>query len=129
MHQLPFTLPENLPLQQIFIKAKESIQSYFPVVSRDGKLMGVISLRDIRPLLMEEGLMNLIIAKDIVDENYIYLTPEDTLDTAMKKFALKDLGQLPVVDAKDPKKLIGMLKRTDVINAYNNAILKRTMEE
>ncbi len=122
-------ISEDLPLREVLSKAKESVQSYFPVLSRDGKLKGVISLRDIRPLLMEEDLMNLIIAKDIVDEDYIYLTPEDTLDAAMKKFALKDLGQLPVVDAKDPKKLLGMLKRTDVINAYNNAILKRTMEE
>ncbi len=120
--------PEDLPLYQIFTKAKESVQSYFPVVSHQGELMGVISLRDIRPLLMEEDLMNLIIAKDIVNENYIYLTPDDTLDTAMKKFAQKDLGQLPVVDAQNPKKLLGMLKRTDVINAYNNAILKLTME-
>ena len=120
--------PEDLPLHQIFTKAKESVQSYFPVVSHQGELMGVISLRDIRPLLMEEDLMNLIIAKDIVNENYIYLTPDDTLDTAMKKFAQKDLGQLPVVDAQNPKKLLGMLKRTDVINAYNNAILKLTME-
>lgn len=121
-------IPEDLPLHQILIRAKESVQSYFPVVSRNEELLGVISLRDIRPLLMEEELMNLIIAKDIVDENYLYLTPEDTLDTAMKKFALKDLGQLPVVDVKNPKKLLGMLKRTDVINAYNNVILKLSME-
>lgn len=120
--------PEDLPLHQILNRAKESVQSYFPVISRNGELLGVISLRDIRPLLMEEELMYLIIAKDIVDENYLYLTPEDTLDTAMKKFALKDLGQLPVVDAENPRKLLGMLKRTDVINAYNNAILKREME-
>ncbi len=121
-------LPEDMPLREVLTKAKESIQSYFPVISRNGDLMGVISLRDIRPLLMEEDLMNLIIAKDIVDEDYIYLTPDDTLDTAMKKFALKDLGQLPVVDAKNKKKILGMLKRTDVINAYNNAILKSSME-
>jgi len=121
-------IPEDLPLRQILMRAKESVQSYFPVISREGKLLGVMSLRDIRPLLMEEELMNLIIAKDIVDENYLYLTPEDNLDTAMKRFAQKDLGQLPVVDPQNPKKLIGMLKRTDVINAYNNAILKRDME-
>ena len=121
-------IPEDLPLRQILMRAKESVQSYFPVLSRNGELLGVISLRDIRPLLMEEELMNLIIAKDIVDENFLYLTPEDNLDTAMKKFAQKDLGQLPVVDPQNHKKLIGMLKRTDVINAYNNAILKQSME-
>ncbi len=122
------TLPEDLPLRQILMRAKESVQSYFPVISRNGDLLGVISLRDIRPLLMEEELMNLIIAKDVVDEDYIYLTPDDNLDTAMKKFAQKDLGQLPVVDPKNHRKLLGMLKRTDVINAYNNAILKLSME-
>ena len=121
-------LPENLPLQQILERAKESVQSYFPVLSQSGELLGVISLRDIRPLLMEEELMNLIIAKDIVDENFLYLTPEDNLDTAMKRFAQKDLGQLPVVAAANNKELVGMIKRTDVINAYNNAILKQEME-
>jgi hypothetical protein len=40
-----------------------------------------------------------------------------------------DIGQLPVVDRRNPKKVVGMLKRTDVIVAYNNAVVRRGVEE
>jgi CIC family chloride channel protein len=46
----------------------------------------------------------------------------------MGKFGIKDIGQLPVVDRKNPKKVVGMLKRTDVIVAHNNAVLRRSLE-
>ncbi len=41
---------------------------------------------------------------------------------------MKDIGQLPVVDKDNPKRVVGMLKRTDVIVAYNNAVLRRGLE-
>ena len=34
----------------------------------------------------------------------------------------------PVVDRNNLKKVVGMLKRTDVIVAYNNAVLRRSLE-
>ena len=39
-----------------------------------------------------------------------------------------DIGQLPVVDKDNPKRVVGMLKRTDVIVAYNNAVVRRSIE-
>jgi CIC family chloride channel protein len=56
------------------------------------------------------------------------LTTDENLHDAMGKFGIKDIGQLPVVDRKNPKKVVGMLKRTDVIVAYNNAVLRRSLE-
>jgi CIC family chloride channel protein len=119
---------EIMPLSGFLHFIKESIHMYFPVVNDKEELVGIISLRDIRPILMEESLMDLVIAKDIMTEDVITLTTDENLYDAMGKFGIKDIGQLPVVERDNPKRVVGMLKRTDVIVAYNNAVLRRSIE-
>ncbi len=119
---------EIMPLSGFLHFIKESIHMYFPVVNDKEDLVGIISLRDIRPILLEESLMDLVIAKDIMTEDVITLTTDENLYDAMGKFAIKDIGQLPVVQKDNPKRVVGMLKRTDMILAYNNAVLRRSIE-
>lgn len=119
---------EIMPLSSLLHLVKESTHSYFPVLNSREELVGIISLRDIRPILLEESLMDLVIAKDIMDEDVITLASDQNLHDAMGKFGIKDMGQLPVVDKDNPKRVVGMLKRTDVIVAYNNAVLRRSIE-
>jgi CIC family chloride channel protein len=121
-------ISEVMPLGSLLHLIKESTSSYFPVLNSKEELVGIISLRDIRHILLEESLMGLVIAKDIMNEDVITLTTGENLQDAMGKFGIKDIGQLPVVDRKNPKKVVGMLKRTDVIVAYNNAVLRRSLE-
>jgi len=119
---------EIMPLSSLLHLIKESTSSYFPVLNSKEELVGIISLRDIRPTLMEESLMDLVIAKDIMNEDVITLSADENLYDAMGKFGIRDIGQLPVVDKDDHKKVVGMLRRTDVIVAYNNAVLRRSLE-
>ena len=46
------------------------------------------------------------------------LTPDDRLDRAMELFAENDLPELPVVASDDGRRLLGMVRRTDVAKAY-----------
>ncbi len=55
----------------------------------------------------------------------ITLGPYDNLNTAMEKFSLKDIDEIPVVDVLHPRKVIGMVSRRDVISAYNKEVLKK----
>ncbi len=122
------SVSETMPLDSLLQLIKESTHSYFPVLNSREELVGIISLRDIRHILLEESLMDLVIAKDIMSEDVITLASDQNLYDAMRKFGIKDIGQLPVVDKDSPKKVVGMLKRTDVIVAYNNAVLRRGLE-
>lgn len=123
------SVSENLTLDGLLHLIKESTHSYFPVVNSRDELVGILSLQDIRPALLEDTLMNLIIAKDIMKENVVTLTSDQDLHEAMAKFGSKGIDQIPVVDSKNPKKILGMLRKTDVINAYQNAVLKRGLEK
>ncbi len=122
-------ISENLPLNSLLTLIKESTYSYFPVLNSKEQLVGIVSLRDIRHVLLEDTLMDLVIARDIMTEGVITLTSDQNLYDAMGRFESRDIGELPVVDKDNPRKIVGMLRRTDVTVAYNNTILQRGLEK
>jgi CIC family chloride channel protein len=122
------SISENLNLSDLLSLIKESTFTYFPVVNGREELVGIISLQDIRPVLLEETLMDLVIAKDLMNEVVITTTADQNLYEAMGKFTSRDIDQIPVVDQDNPKKIMGMLRRSDVIKAYQNALLERGLQ-
>ncbi len=106
-----------------------SNSQYYPVLNQRDEITGVVSFQDIREILLEEGLENLVIMKELAETDLIKLLPHDSLNEAIKKFGIKDIDALPVVDPENPMKLMGILKRKDVINAYNKAILIRDLAQ
>ena len=52
----------------------------------------------------------------------ISVTPEDKLNTALKRFTELNLDALPIVDQENPRQLLGMLRRKDVIACYNQKL-------
>lgn len=122
------SISENLNLSDLLSLIKESTFTYFPVVNGREELVGIISLQDIRPVLLEETLMDLVIAKDLMNEVVITTTADQNLYEAMGKFTSRDIDQIPVVDQDNPRKIMGMLRRSDVIKAYQNALLERGLQ-
>jgi len=121
------TIHEDTDIHDLLDKVVEGDSFYFPVVDSDGLLTGIISLQDIRSVLFEEDLKGILKVKYMVSHHVIVLTPNDNLNTAIEKFSIKDLGEIPVVDIYDSRKVVGMLKRGDVITAYNKELLLRRM--
>ena len=52
-----------------------------------------------------------------------YTTSDPHMIEALEKFSQLDLQQLPVVQAGDSRKVIGMFRRSDVQAVYNREIL------
>jgi CIC family chloride channel protein len=119
------TIHEDTDIHDLLEKVVGGEDFYFPAVDDDGLLTGIISLQDIRSVLFEEDLKKLVKVKFIASRNVIVVTPNDNLNTAIEKFALKDLGEIPVVDMYNRRRVVGMLKRGDVITAYNKELLRR----
>jgi CIC family chloride channel protein len=90
---------------------------YFPV--RDGKdnITGIVSVQDLRNVLFEDCLCDLLLAKDVA-RRAVLLTPEDDLYHALLLFVETDFGQIPVVNPQDKKDVLGLLAREDVFKAY-----------
>jgi K+/H+ antiporter YhaU regulatory subunit KhtT len=98
------------------------------VLDNKGNIYGVISINDVKIHFFErETLKNLLIATDICNKNYDTITIEDDCETALDVMRQHDFEELPVVDGKNSKKVIGMIWAKDIQDAYQKEIDKREM--
>ncbi len=85
------------------------------VVDEGGKFLGVVSLHDIKPYLGEPDLAELVIARDIVREDFPRVAPDQPLIEALSAFFGAQAERLPVVDPDGT--LRGSLSKSDLLLA------------
>lgn len=95
-----------------------------PVLDRNGRLVGMLTLQDLDASQAHPGWQNKTVG-EICSRNLVIAYPDETVDQVMRRMSSRDIGRLPVVDRDDPTKLIGMLRRSDVIRAYDLALMRR----
>lgn len=123
------TVLESLPLRDILQMLAATSQNYFPVQDAAGRLVGIFSTDDVRRYLFDDAVWNLVVARDIMAENLLTVTPEDDLNTALRRFTDLNLDELPVVDAADSSRLLGMLRRKDAIAIYNRRMTEHKQQQ
>lgn len=122
MHRDVPVIPPHMPFTRIIDEVMRHRGMYFPVVDEQQRLIGVISLDDLKGYLKHEELAGLVVAQDIANEAIITLSPRDTLYEALSKMNRSDMDELPVVAMG---KLVGMVSRRDIMKAYQRAVLER----
>jgi len=115
-------IPENMTLKTFIPIMTETDQQNFPVVNEDGELTGIFSIADVREILVERDLDNLLIIREIADENVSSVTLNENLASALRKFTESEVDKLPVVDSENNRRLLGMIRRRDVIGSYYRKI-------
>jgi CIC family chloride channel protein len=106
-------------------EAAEVIQSYkmdTPVTNTAGKLVGIIANEDILPIPQE--LRRATKVKSVMSTNLVMIHSEETLERALETIVTKEVAILPVVDKKDPTKLLGLVTRNSIIQAYESEAKK-----
>lgn len=98
----------------------QTSQGCFPVVDEEGKLTGVIDADDIRGIVTETSVTDLIIARDVA-KPATTITSRESLLAALNKLD-QGVAALIVVDEKDDRQIVGTLNRRDVIAAYHRRI-------
>lgn len=102
-------------LEGLFIRANRNA---LPVVDRAGRLVGIVSLTDMRKAL-EAGELSGRSVGDAMTDDLVTAFPDDSLDTVLRRMAPRDLSRLPVVARANPRQLLGVIRRSDVVRAYN----------
>jgi IMP dehydrogenase len=113
----PVTLPPESPIA----KAREMMDSHnvsgIPVTQPDGKLVGILTRRDLR--FLEEG--DLLVSQVMTKNPLVTATGEVTLSEAEKILTAKKVEKLLLVD--DSYKLTGLItiKDIDMMRRFPNA--------
>jgi CIC family chloride channel protein len=94
----------------------------FQIVDAENNHIGCFALNQLKNLLEEKDIVDsFVIAQDLAITD-IKLDYEDNLEKAMKIFGRTDVAEIAVIQHG---KFAGVVKRKDVIEAYNHEIIKR----
>lgn len=116
-------VPESAPLSEIVSLLTRTTQNYFPVVDNRDRLVGVFSANDVRAFTYDSAMWRVTIARDIMVEDVLSVTPDDVLNTALRRFTRRNIDELPVLDPDRPGKVLGMIRRKETIAFYNRRLL------
>jgi CIC family chloride channel protein len=115
----PITLiPENMPFDGLVKIVTRSEELHFPVVDRNGKLTGILSINDIRAVLFEDTVDRLIVARDVATPNVVRIRMHDTLQKALDEMAALNVDELPVVRNEGEDEIVAILSKRDIIDYY-----------
>jgi CIC family chloride channel protein len=122
-------VPDRMPLRAILGLIASSRHEYFPVVDESGAMSGALTVQDLREVLFEEQLTDLVVAKDVARDTVAALTPDDTLARALDLLTKHEMPALPVTERRDSRRVVGLVRRDDVLAAYNSQLLLRYGEQ
>jgi CIC family chloride channel protein len=92
--------------------------NYLYVIDEKGRFHGVISLHDIKRFLSNPDLATVVIARDIMREDFPSLGPDDFLTTVFERFARHDGERLPVLSSDGSRLLVGSVSKADALLAF-----------
>lgn len=126
MQQEYDSVPPDLPLAELVEAFDRTHHHGFPVVEGNGSLVGIVTVSDLARAI-EEGPIEGRVVRDIATiDGTAFAYPDESLATAMLRLGSRDVGRLPVVTRETPSRLVGIVRRENVIRAYNQAIARRT---
>jgi len=120
-------IPEETPLPKVLSALMESKYNTFYTTDQKGNIVGKITNSEIKPIITEyEHIREVLVARDIASKDVITVSETENLDYVMKLFENKDSDEFPVVNNY---KIIGIIRRQDVIAAYNRESFKYNVVE
>jgi CIC family chloride channel protein len=122
----PATVPANLPVKLLEDRFLQTGRHGFPVLNEDGSLLGIVSLTDHRRALTNEAVsLDQLMVSDIATREVVTALPGETVGTALRRMAPRDLSRLPVVAPDNPRRLLGVVRRNDIVRAYEVGVVRR----
>ena len=121
-------LEENVTLKALAHIISATSELVFPVKNAAGRLTGILALQDVRCVVFEECLHELVLVKELM-RPAVVVHPDMSLYDALMLFVETDLSQLPVVDAERPDTVLGMLGRQHVFTAYSATLRDLKQED
>jgi CIC family chloride channel protein len=118
----PDVVLDDAPLRDLLAQLRDSKQSSFPVVNRELRLSGLLTYADVARA-MQEGLIDIVIAADLEDTEVEMITPRESLLEASRRMGVRDLDYIPVVESAESKRLLGLLSRAEILEAYQTRLM------
>lgn len=116
MTEKPYCVTADELLDSVASAMREGHFRHAPVVASDGRLLGMVSDRDLRE---QKGFLTSTKVTAVISEPAIALKPEDPIEDAAHIMLEHHIGALPVVDSE--RRVVGILTSDDLLRAFLDA--------
>lgn len=120
------TIQNSNRLGDVIDMVRGSEESVFPVLDREGEIVGIIDAHSLNEYVLEEAMYDIVVAEEVARRRFPLLNVDDNLLTALDRFQITGYEAIPVVDNG---KVVGLLHRRDLFNRYQMEILLGVDEE
>jgi H+/Cl- antiporter ClcA/CBS domain-containing protein len=99
-------------------RAADTSHQGFPVLDADGLLIGVLTRRDLLDTTRDVDTP----VRLLVHRAAVVVYDDNTLREAADHMVHAHVGRLPVVDRAEPRKVVGMISRSDLLSAHQHRL-------
>lgn len=117
------TVHEHIPLKKVVNMIERGRDMVFPVVTKEGQFLGIVSFQEVREVLTEPHAQQFLLVTDIMRPYVLTLEEDATLEEALKAFEAGDIDLIPVLDSSGSGALKGILRHESILNRYRKEIL------
>ncbi|HUI25504.1 MAG TPA: chloride channel protein [Candidatus Kryptonia bacterium] len=111
---LPLALPVKQLVEQYFDDRNGRKHQGYPVLDERGQLAGIVTRSNLLEPEVSEAIDALVVA-DILEREPLTASSEESCRSAAEKMAQARVGRLPVVAGDDPRQLVGIVTRSDLL--------------
>jgi CIC family chloride channel protein len=125
MHEDVSSVNDSAPFPAVVERFLKEPYNNLYVVDGHGAFVGAIRLHALKEMLHQSESLTTVVADDLVDEAFEFVTPDQKLADTMDVFWRQNSERLPVVEDAASRKLIGWISKHDLIGVYNQEILQK----
>ncbi len=111
------SIRSDAKLDDLAAKARRDRSHSWVVLDVGDHIAGIVSVTDLEQAIVEGDMAGRTVA-DVMTRAVVTCTPEETLRHAFRRFTEHDVFQIPVLDPQDGGKVVGVLRRTEMMWAY-----------
>lgn len=127
MTQRPRAVTAQMTVREAARLMDEEDVGSLPVVDEGGRLIGIVTDRDVAVRVVGRGLdSDTTVVDDVASRHIVALTPDHELDDALELMAQEQVRRVPIVIREN--QLVGMLAQADVAHAGKEKVTGEVVE-
>ena len=119
------SIAEDLPLHQILDIFSTTDYVYYPVIDRQSKIAGVITIAGIKEMFANQDVAGWLLACDVSEPVVDKAIAGKELEEVIELMKRYDLEQIPVVAGEKDDKLVGVLDYRRTLRKISAEVLRR----
>lgn len=120
------TISANSTLSELITSFSQTHSHGYPVLDHEGLLSGLVTISDLDRALANNVPRETEVCMICTPRNKLLTAfPDEPIGDVLARLGARGLGRMPVVERESPAHLIGMIRRADIVRAYNIALTRR----